>query len=80
MHVLAAIAFDAEDESVNLEYESRFGLCPSISFADCDRTVAIVRKTAADYTYPNAYDPAVLSSQGSLRGIKWSGISVDLEP
>ena len=72
------IAFEDEDEAVDLANDSNFGLCSSVWSADRDRATSLARKLEAGYTYLNAHGPTAQDSRGPFGGFKHSGIGRNL--
>lgn len=76
--VLPIMAFDTEDEAVQLANDSEYGLCSSVWSADVDHAVAVARRLEAGTTYVNGHGPTAQDDQAPFGGVKQSGLGRQL--
>lgn len=72
--VVPVVAYDDEDDAVEMANDSEFGLCSSVWSADPERAFGVARRLAAGGTFVNSHHVSSLSFDMPFGGVKQSGI------
>jgi len=76
--VMPILAFDDEEQAIQLANDSPYGLCSSVWSRDRERALAVARRLEASYTYLNAHGPMAQDNRAPFGGFKESGIGRNL--
>jgi len=76
--VMPILAFDDEEQAIQLANDSPYGLCSSVWTAERERALSVARRLEAGYTYLNTHGPMAQDNRAPFGGFKESGIGRNL--